>query len=628
MGLRDLFRGNSNQESDKTETQQQDETTQGQSDNQAEQAQEPESEASDALQAATVIQSPLNAKQRLAEVARQYNTSREALQDLLFSNQSLTQAKVDELQTQINDVQTKVDDTGKQISQIQDQLEASTQKATAELTNQQTDLNQKIKAGQDQAGTLLTQVREFNHEISVLNDKQQKLSQEEKDISAQFENTQDPADIVSLADQYRDDIAANKAERDKNAQLIVEVDAKRGKVKDQLQAVRDELTANQQALSDVNDQLEELQIKVASEDEKLTDKLDTLTTDLTKSQNKLAKLKNEKDAQDAQLNTINQDITNWLSVPVAVKGLELDADTEIVLDMDKLTDNQFALMKSVVQLFIGRGIKRVSLYTSQFTLNLNDQIAKWTTDLGVAGGVVSVHNPLYNLQHQGDLGAKYQLPDNAVSDEWNDSHTERTLVLPDDGWQLKIHYFDLGDNISTVDAYQNDHLSETSALTTEGRLASNRFYNDDGTKDRDEYYQQNGLGVLTVHYKNDNLSTIELLNAVGMQVASFKTFDEFTNWWLQNNFRVNGVLVGPIENATYRDLVHVTQGEPIALVTAQTLAEDAFNEWAKSLPKQQYLVANYQTERKLIDQLQTPINVSLIDPHNLPITLGVPSIEE
>ncbi|MTV82203.1 hypothetical protein [Secundilactobacillus folii] len=627
MGLRDLFRGQKEPKTDETKNEQP--TTEQEPESQASEATETQAEVADseATQPAATIQSPLVAKQRLADVARQYNDTREVLQDLLFGNQSTTQAKIETLNTQIADLQQTVDDTGKSISQIQDEMENNLQKATSELVAQQKDLNQKIKAGQDQAGALIMQVNEINQEIGTLNEKQQKLAQAEKDISAQFESTEDPADIVSLADQYRDDIAVNKKEREANAQLIVEVDAKREKVKQQLQSVRDGLTADQKSLSDVNDQVEDVQIKIASEDEERSKQLDSLTADLTKSQNELAKLKNEKDEQDEQLATINQDIQDWLGIKVPVKGLELDADSEIVLDMDNLSDDQFALMKLVVKLFMERGIKHIGLYSSQFTLNLNSQIAKWTNDLAVSNGTVSVHNPLYNLLHQGDLGAKYQLPDNAVSDEWNDTHTERTLVLPDDGWSLKIRYFDLGENISTIDAYQNDQLSETSFLSTEGRLASNRFYHDDGTKDRDEYYRQNGLGVLTIHYENDNLSSIELLNPVGMQVATFKSIDEFNQWWLQNDFNTNGVLVGPIENDAYRNFLKIAQKAPIALVTDAVLEDDAFNDWTDSLPEQQYLVANYDTERKLIDKLQKPINVSLIDPHNLPITIGVPSVE-
>lgn len=620
MGLRDLFRGNSKQETDKTNDNASVENNQaGNDDSQVEQVQESNATAG----SPSVVTSVLTAKQNLTEIAQQYNIRRETLQDLLFDHQKEIQTSIDELNKEIADGQRLVDDNGQQVTNIQDRMEKASAEASAPFVKQQNELNARIKENQDKVGSLISQVKELNAELAGLNRKQQQLVQAETDISAKFKSEKDPATIVTLADQYRDDIKNNQAEREENEATIRAVDQKQAELKDQLQAVRDKLTADQKELSDVNSKLEEVQAKVASDDEETSKQLDVMTQKLTDSQTQLTKLQNDLAQKNTELADANADINKWMGVPVPVKGLVLDSDSEIIFDMDDLTDGQYEQMKLVVEVMMKRGIERVGLYTSQFKLNLTNQIATWTNELQVKGGIVSVYNPLYGLQHQGQPGAKYQLPDNAVKDEWNDDHTERTLAL-DNGWTLKVHYYPSSENIKNVDSYKNGQLAESSMMSTEGQLTSNRFFNDDGTKNRDEYYSQSGLGVLNVHYEADKLSQVELLNAVGMQVQAFDTIADFTEWWVKNNFNESGFLVGAIENEQFRHLLSAMQGKSIALVNGSAVANDAFKSWATALPQQQYLVDNYETEMKLIRQVNQPLNISLLDPHNLPVTLGIP----
>lgn len=633
MGLRDIFRGKSEGETENLKQQ-----VDGQESNEAVESYDqkrlgedqslemPSDQLSDNT-GVVAVGSVLTTKQRLSKVMDEYNVTRADLQDLLFENQQAIQVDVDRLTPQVERMQERIDETDKSISQIQTELEQASQQASAPFVEKQAELSYKVEENQSQVNVLDTQVTNLGEELSNLHNKQQQLIQAETDISAKFESEKDPAVIVTLADQYRDDIQQNKAERDENATTIAAVEEKQQTLKGQLQIVRDQLTADQKELQDVNAQLEEVQLKIASDDEGRSKQLDTLTQELTKNQNELADLQAELDKKNQELAATNQEINDWLGVPVPVKQLELDEDSEIILDMDGLTDAQFAQLKAAVKVLTNRGLEHFGLYTSQFTLDLNSQIAKWTTDLQIKGGTVSVYNPLYSLQHQGKLGAKYQLPDNAVSDEWNDAHTERTLVL-DNGWTLKVHYFEGSDTVATVDSYQGDHLAESSTLTTGGQLTANRFFNDDGTKNRDEYYSQSGLGVLNVRYEQDELSTVELLNAVGMQVQTFATIAGFTEWWMKNSFNHRGLLMGAIENQQYRHLLGETQGEPITLVTASSLEQDEFKAWAMALPKQQYLADNYATEMKLIQRLNQPLTISLLDRRNLPVSLGVPAGEE
>lgn len=629
MGIRDLFRGKSNSDDNETNEKKSNDTEEKQIDESKSkdktdvQKSNFEVVGSDSLTKG----SALTVKDELTKVVQQYNVQRESLQNLLFDKQKSIQKIVDQLNEEKTNAQKSVDDAGTQVTKIQNEMEKETQDASAPLVKKQSELSARIKENQDQSGSLIDQVKEINAELAGLNKKQQQLVQAETDISAKFESEKDPAVIVTLADQYRDDIKNNKDERDKNATAIAAVEEKQQNLKNQLQAVRDKLTADQKELRDVNNQLEEIQLKIASDDEGRSKHLDDLTQELTKNQTELAKLQSHLDEKNKELAAADQEIADWLGVSVPVKQLKLVEDSEIIVDMDGVDDEQFEQLRAAIKVLTDRGVSRVGLYTSQFKLNLTSQIAKWTTDLQIKGGTVSVYNPLYSLQHQGKLGAKYQLPDDAVSDEWNDAHTERTLVL-DNGWTLKVHYFEGSDAVSTVDSYQGNHLAESSTLTTEGQLTANRFYNDDGTKNRDEYYSQSGLGILNVRYEQDELSKVELLNAVGMQIQTFDTIADFTEWWMKNSFNHRGLLMGSIENQQYRHLLGETQGEPITLVTASSLEQDEFKTWAMALPKQQYLADNYATEMKLIQQLNQPLTISLLDPRNLPVSLGVPVGDE
>lgn len=623
MGLRDIFRGKSDDETeDVTQQPSTEADSQGAVAEQADhQPSEPltDSEPTDEDSASAV----LTTKQNLTKAVHEYNVTRADLQDLLFSDRQAIQDVIDLLEPRVTSTQSQIDDANHQIKQIQTELEQAGENASAPFVKQQTELNGKIEENQGQVNTLTARVNDLNQELENLNQKQQQLIQAETDISAKFESEKDPAVIVTLADQYRDDIENNKDEREKNAAAIAVVDEKQQNLKQQLDAVQSKLTADQDKLQEINHQLEEVQLKVASENEGRSQQLAGLKQDLTKNQAKLDQLQNHLDEKNRELAAANQEIADWLGVSVPVKQLKLGEDSEIIVDMDGLDDEQFVQLKSAIKVLTDRGAGRIGLYTSQFKLNLTSQIAKWTTELQVKGGVVSVYNPLYSLQHQGELGAKYQLPDDAVTDEWNDDNTERTLVL-DNGWTLKARYFDQSDAVSTVDSYKGDHLAGSSTLTREGQLTANRFYNDDGTKNRDEYYSQSGLGILNVRYEQDELSQVELLNAVGMQVQSFESIDGFTNWWLKNQFNRSGLLLGTLNNEHYRELLRVTHGEPIALVTGSDMKRDEFTDWMKTLSKQQYLADNYATEMKLIQELNQPLTISLMDPRNLPVSLGVP----
>lgn len=623
MGLRDLFRGNSNQESDNIKQNETEENKQLENEAQGTDTNEQQQDSNVTENSSSSVTSALTAKQNLAEVAEQYNIRRETLQDLLFAHQKAIQADVDQLDQQIANAKKAADDSGTQITNIQNQMEEASQEASAPFIEKQTELNSRIKENQDKAGALIDQVKDINAELSGLNAKQQELIQAETEISSKFESEKDPAMIVTLADQYRDDIKSNKAERDANEATIQAVDKKQQDLKAQLQAVRDKLTADQKELNDTNSQLEEVQQKVATDDEELSKQLDSLISEMNQNQNQLSELQDNLAQKQSELDDVNSDIDHWLGVPIPVKGLVLDSDSEIILDMDNLTRDQYDQLKLVVRVMMNRGIEHVGLYTSAFRLNLTNQIAIWTNELQVKGGVVSVYNPLYSLQHQGQMGAKYKLPENPLSDEWDDDHIERTLKL-ENGWMLKVRYYPSTENIMTVDSFKDGHLSESSNITTEGQLTSNRFYNDDNTKNRDEYYSQSGLGVLNVHYQDDEISQVELLNAVGMQVQAFDSIEGFTEWWMKNNFNKAGLLVGAIENEQYRQSVRQTQGNVIALVTGSVADRDEFTSWTSDLPQQQYLVDNYETEMKLIKKLNQPLNISLLDPHNLPVTLGIP----
>lgn len=625
MGLRNLFRGKSEQEPDTINENQIIKNNQSDSENRSSTSyDESVTKSENNVGNNPIASSALTAKKNLEDIVRQYNSRREDLQDLLFDKQKEIQTSFDYLKEQVSDAQKLVDDTGNQITQIQNEMEQASQEVSAPLVEKQSGLNQQIEDNKSKAGNLVTQFHELNQELSDLNKRQQQLIQAEKDISSKFESETDPAVIVTLADQYRDDIESNKEERDRNASTIQAVDKKSQDVKDQLQVVRSQLTADQKQLQDLTDQLEQVQLKVATDDEGRSKQLDELTQELTSNQDELSQLQSDLDNKSAELVAANQDISNWLGVSVPIKQLELYEDSEIVLDVDGLTGEQITQLAAAVRVLTSHGIRHFSLFTSQFTLNLDREIAKWVTKLQVKGGFVSVYNPLYSLQNQGKPGAKYQLPDNAVSDEWNDARTERTMVL-DNGWTLKVHYFEGSDAVANVDSYTGEHLAESSTLSTEGQLIANRFFNDDGTKNRDEYYSQSGLGILNLRYEQDELSKVELLNAVGMQVQTFDTIADFTEWWMKNSFDQHGLLMGAIENEQYRHLLGETKGEPITLVTGSSLEHDDFKAWAMALPKQQYLADNYQTEMKLIQRLNQPLTISLLDRRNLPVSLGVPA---
>ena len=126
-----------------------------------------------------------------------------------------------------------------------------------------------------------------------------------------------------------------------------------------------------------------------------------------------------------------------------------------------------------------------------------------------------------------------------------------------------------------------------------------------------------------MHYSDDKLSQIEVLNPAGMQVQAFGDLAGFNQWWLANEFQNTGLLVGAIENDDYRQLAGVVQGSVAGVVTQAAVAADQLVAWADAFSEQQYFAENYETELKLIERLNRSVNVSLIDQRNMPVTMGV-----
>lgn len=569
------------------------------------------------------VSSLVSAKQRLAAVAQDYNASREVLQRLLFTQQETVQQQVTDLTQQLATSQENSVQISKNLNNLKAEVEAEGEAAISELREQQKPLRVAEHEQQDQIGGVLANVNELGHELKVLAQRQEKLQADEAAISETFKNETDPMKIVELADKYRQSIDENKQKLDKTVQMIGQINEKRNRLKQQLKDLRSQLMENQKQLQDYERQQEAVQAEAATANESRNQQIETLSEQLTDAESQTAQLQRELGEQNDKLAQINADIRDWLSVPVPVNGLMMDTDTEVIFDMDSFTADQLPVVKQAAQLLLRRGVKQLGLFTATFAIDLSEHLAKWADALGIDSDRLKIHSPLYDLQHEGDLSAKVSLPSDPVDDTWNDDRSVRTLTLADQ-WEVKVRYYnDDATNIAYIGYYKAGQLTEESTVNAAGVLAANRFYQEDGKLDRDEYYRQNGLGVLTVHYSDDKLSQIEVLNPAGMQVQAFGDLDGFNQWWLANEFQNTGLLVGAIENDDYRQLAGVVQGSVAGVVTQAAVAADQLVAWADAFSEQQYFAENYETELKLIERLDRSVNVSLIDQRNMPVTMGV-----
>lgn len=571
----------------------------------------------------TTVSSLVSAKQRLAAVAQDYNTSREVLQRLLFTQQEAIQQQVTDLSAKLATAQETSATVSKDLNHLQDEAEAEGEAAMSDLKQQQDALDADVNTQQGQIGSVLANVNELGHELKVLQQRKEKLQADEAAISEAFKSETDPMKIVALADKYRQEIDDNQQQLDKTTQMTTEVETKRDQVKAQLKQLRSQLMGTQKQQQAIDDQRETLQEQAATANEARNQQIETLSQQLTEAEEKAAQLQRELGEQTDKLSQINADIQDWLSVPVPVNGLMMDTDTEVIFDMDSFTTDQLSVVKQAAQLLLRRGVKQLGLFTATFAIDLSEQLAKWADALGIDSDRLKIHSPLYDLQHEGDLSAKVSLPSDPVDDVWNDDRSVRTLTLADQ-WEVKVRYYnDDATNIAYIGYYKAGQLTEESTVNSAGVLAANRFYQEDGKLDRDEYYRQNGLGVLTVHYSDNKLSQIEVLNPAGMQVQAFGNLADFNQWWLANEFQSTGLLVGAIENDDYRQLAGLVQGSVAGVVTQTAVAADQLVAWSDAFSEQQYFAENYETELKLVERLNRSVNVSLIDQRNMPVTMGV-----
>lgn len=576
---------------------------------------------------ASPVSSLVSAKQHLAAVAQDYNASREVLQRLLFTQQETVQQQVTDLSQRLATAQETSTSSSKELNQLQDEAEAEGEAAMSDLQKQQDALNADVNDQQNQIGSVLANVNELGHELKVLQQRKEKLQADEATISEAFKSETDPIKIVALADQYRQEIDDNQQQLDKTTQMMTEVEAKHDQVKAQLKQLRSQLMDTQKQQKAIDEQRETIQAEAATANEARNQRIETLSQQLTGAEHETAQLQRELGEQTDKLTQINTDIQDWLTVPVPVHVLTVATDTEVIFDMDSFTVGQLPVVKQAVQLLRQRGVKQIGLFTATFAIDLSEQLAEWATALGVAVDQLTIHSPLYDLQHEGDLSAKVSLPSDPVDDTWNEDRSVRTLTLADE-WEVKVRYYhNDATNIAYIGYYKAGQLTEESTVNSVGVLAANRFYQEDGKLDRDEYYRQNGLGVLTVHYSDDKMSQIEVLNPAGMQVQSFGDLDGFNQWWLANEFQNTGLLVGAVESDDYRQLAGLVQGNVAGVITQATVAADQLVDWADAFSEQQYFAENYETALKLIDRLNREIKVGLIDQRNWPVVLGAQSAE-
>ncbi|GAX08044.1 chromosome segregation protein [Secundilactobacillus silagincola] len=561
-------------------------------------------------------------KKNLSDIAKQFNLTRQKLSASLFRNKIAIQTKIDDIQAQMIQVQQVITQNmeikNTLLSQQSEQVDAETQS----IKRQNSQLNQEIAGLQNEAKEHVEKNRPMGQQLQSLTQKQSGLEKQSADLATQLKEEKDPALIIAHVDKLRTAIEENERERVETNQNIEKLNQTYTHSKAELKQIRQDLMAKQAQLKDNRAKIEQKKKEIEDADNDQNHQLREAESKMAANEQIIAELKEKMAPFQDELDAVQKEINNWLGSDYPVNTLVIDGQKEYLIDMDDIGDNRLSELKRVVGFLIDKGMQKISLYTSQFSLNVNDNFNSWIEALSISQLEVNVYNPLLNLQKQGELAAKFQLRTDAVSDEWDEDHIERTLTF-DDGTIQKIHYYDAGQNIADVNYYQNDKLIETRIISPQGQLVERSLFNEDGTQQHDEYYTQSGTEVLDVVYDQNEVVAVKLLNQTGQIMATFENAEQFTTWWLQNHFESKGVFVGFLDNDGYRKLLKTVDNDALTLLNHDMASNINLLYWLNGFEHSQFLTDNYESEVLLAKAADKPIEVGFVDQRNLPYQLGV-----
>lgn len=561
-------------------------------------------------------------KKSLSDIAKQFNLTRQKLSANLFRNKVAIQAKIDDIQAQMVQVQQVIAQNmeirNTLLSQQSEQVDAETQS----IKQQNSQLNQEIAGLQNEAKEHVEKNRPMGQQLQSLTQKQSGLEKQSADLATQLKEEKDPALIIAHVDELRTAIEENERERTETNKNVEKLNQTYTQSKAELKQIRQDLMAKQAQLKDNQAKIEQKKKEIKDADNDQNHQLSEAESKMAANEQIIAELKEKMAPFQDELDAVQREINNWLGSDYPVNTLVIDGQKEYLIDMDDIGDNRLSELKRVVDFLMDKGVQKISLYTSQFSLNVNDNFNSWIEALSISQLDVNVYNPLLNLQKQGELAAKFQLRTDAVSDEWDEDHIERTLTF-DDGTIQKIHYYDAGQNIADVNYYQNDKLVEARIISPQGQLVERSLFNEDGTQQHDEYYTQSGTEVLDVVYDQNEVVAVKLLNQTGQVMATFENTEQFTTWWLQNHFESKGVFVGFLDNDGYRKLLKTVDNDALTLLNHDMASNINLLYWLNGFEHSQFLTDNYESEVLLAKAADKPIEVGFVDQRNLPYQLGV-----
>lgn len=581
------------------------------------------SKANKQRQTESVLSSEIgNIKQSLSELGGNFNQKRQQLSIHLFDEKAKIQSQMDYLQVQMSEVQQVIAKNMQVRNTLLSQQASELDTAVQPIRQQNSQLNEEVAKLQDEAKAHVDKNQPMSQQLRDLTQKQTDFDKRATELASQLKEEKDPALIVEHVDKLRTAIEENEHERSVTDQKVAELSQTYTQSKAELKQIRQDLMAKQAQLKDNQAKINQKKQEIESADNDDNRRLHEAESEMAAKEQVTTGLREQLAPLQEKLAAIKKEIRDWLGSDYPVNLLNIDDQQEYIIDMDGFDDQQLPALKQVVQYLIGKGVTRIGLYVSDFSLNAEADFNSWIDALDISELNVKTYNPLLNLQKQGELAAKFQLRTDAVSDEWDDGRTERVLTF-DDGSVQKVHYYDVDQKIADVEYYQNDKLVETRFISPQGQLVQRRLYNDNGSQHHDEYYTQSGTEMINVIYEQDKVTAVKLLNPTGQVFAAFDNTDQLAGWWLQNHFASKGIFVGFLDNDQYRELLKSVKNDALTLLNHEAASDINLMYWLNGFEHSQFLTDTYESEVLLTKAVDKPIEVGFVDQRNLPFQLGV-----
>ncbi|BDZ29824.1 hypothetical protein RA086_01430 [Lactiplantibacillus sp. WILCCON 0030] len=566
---------------------------------------------------------------KITTITADYNQVRTQLQSQLFTELDEQRQTKTKVQQTIVTTNQALEATTTKLAELKKldsvELEAQLKKDQTSITS----LNQSQLQLKQTLSTLADQLKVITARQKSLQAAKDKLTKSRDEIVTKLHAEADPLKILSLAEAYRERLENLEKQTKQLAEQQSQADAEAVKLNVRSHEAETDLR-------ELNEQLKHAQSAQTATEKQLSTEQRDQKKQLASQEQQLNQLKQTKQRSTEQLAQLTKQIehnerqlANWFGTVHRVLPLPVDEHHQYAVALDAFLPKHPVALVQTVQRLLSMGANRVGLYSELFDINLSSEIDLWANENGLDRDHLTIINPLYQIQNQGNLtGEPVKLPQNIAKKQWDPAQQILNVILSDNSGQLQVKYrLENPELIGEISYITGNQLTKRSFFDSHGLLSANALFNADGSLAQEQYYRRDGLVGLTIDYQGGQQAGVALFDGAGIQTNTFINTESMIAWWMHHYFPQGCALVGHIASDNYNQFVHDNHITAVPFVSEDFLTSEQLHDYLQQPNQQQFIVANYQTAQALIQNTANNLELGYLNSVYLPSQIAGPMLD-